>query len=67
MAKGKSVCEYLKGIRRQIAKANGIDYSPIHCTIRVTAQAHVPPASRSVNTWNGNCMRDKRWAPPSRP
>lgn len=32
MAKGKSVCEYLKGIRRQIAKANGIDYSPIHCT-----------------------------------
>ena len=32
MARGKNICEYLKGIRKQIAKANGIDYSPIHCT-----------------------------------
>lgn len=32
MARGKNICEYLKGLRKQIAKANGIDYSPIHCT-----------------------------------
>ena len=32
MTRGKSICEYLKSIRKQIAKANGIDYSPIHCT-----------------------------------
>ncbi len=32
MARGKNICECLKGIRKQIAKANGIDYSPIHCT-----------------------------------
>lgn len=32
MTRGKSICEYLKSIRKQIAKANGIDYSPIQCT-----------------------------------
>ena len=32
MTRGKSICEYLKSIRKQIAKANGIDYSPMQCT-----------------------------------
>ncbi len=32
MAKGKDVCEELKRIRKQIAKANGIDYQPTLCT-----------------------------------
>ena len=31
MAKGKSTCKLLKGIRQQIADANGISYRPIEC------------------------------------
>ena len=32
MKKGKKICETLKGIRRDIAVANEIDYSPTECT-----------------------------------
>ena len=31
MERGKHICETLKGIRREIAKANGIDYEPSVC------------------------------------
>lgn len=32
MKQGKHICETLKGIRREIAQANDIDYSPSECT-----------------------------------
>ena len=32
MKLGKRICETLKGIRRDIAVANEIDYSPTQCT-----------------------------------
>lgn len=32
MKRGKRICETLKGIRRDIAVANEIDYSPTECT-----------------------------------
>lgn len=32
MRQGKKICETLKGIRREIAEANEIDYSPNECT-----------------------------------
>ena len=32
MKKGKHICETLKGIRRDIARANEIDYNPEPCT-----------------------------------
>lgn len=32
MKRGKHICETLKGIRREIAEANEIDYSPTPCT-----------------------------------
>ncbi len=32
MKRGKHICETLKGIRREIARANDIDYSPTECT-----------------------------------
>ena len=31
MTKGKSICKVLKGIRKQVADANDIDYEPIEC------------------------------------
>ena len=32
MKRGKKICETLKGIRHDIAAANGIDYTPSECT-----------------------------------
>ena len=32
MKRGKRICETLKGIRREIAEANEIDYQPAECT-----------------------------------
>lgn len=32
MKRGKRICETLKGIRREIAEANEIDYQPTECT-----------------------------------
>ena len=32
MRQGKKICETLKGIRREIAQANEIDYNPTECT-----------------------------------
>ena len=32
MERGKHICETLKGIRREIAQANEIDYEPCECT-----------------------------------
>ena len=32
MKRGKQICETLKGIRSEIARANGIDYHPTECT-----------------------------------
>lgn len=31
MARGRYICNTLKAIRKQIADANGIDYSPEEC------------------------------------
>ncbi len=31
MKQGKNICETLKGIRREIAQANDIDYNPAEC------------------------------------
>lgn len=38
MARGRYICNTLKAIRKQIADANGIDYSPEECHLMVNAR-----------------------------
>lgn len=48
MAKGKDVCEELKRIRKQIAKANGIDYEPTPCTHKGDCMGTCPACEQEV-------------------
>ena len=48
MAKGKDVCEELKRIRKQIAKANGIDYEPTPCTRKGDCMGTCPACEQEV-------------------
>lgn len=46
MARGRYICNTLKAIRKQIADANGIDYSPEECHFTVNARELVRNVSK---------------------
>lgn len=48
MARGRDICNTLKAIRKQIADANGIAYSPEEChfTGELSARELAPNASK---------------------
>lgn len=50
MRLGKHICETLKGIRREIAEANEIDYSPTPCTHEGDCAGTCP-----------SCEQETRW------
>ena len=50
MKQGKQICETLKGIRREIAEANEIDYTPTECTHEGDC-AGTCPACESETQW----------------
>ncbi len=50
MKRGKHICETLKGIRREIAEANEIEYSPTPCTHEGDC-AGTCPACESETRW----------------
>ena len=50
MEQGKQICETLKAIRRDIAEANGIDYSPAECTHKGDCAGTCP-----------KCEQETRW------
>lgn len=45
-AKGHNICDTLKAIRKQIADANGIDYSPEECHFTGECKGTSPNASK---------------------
>lgn len=46
MARGRDICNTLKAIRKQIADANGIAYSPEECHFTGAARELAPNASK---------------------
>lgn len=50
MKPGKHICETLKGIRKEIAQANDIDYNPVECTHEGDC-AGTCPACESEMRW----------------
>lgn len=50
MKQGKHICETLKGIRKEIAQANDIDYTPIECSHNGDC-AGTCPACESEMRW----------------
>ncbi len=50
MKRGKKICETLKGIRRDIASANEIDYQPTECTHEGDCAGSCP-ACESETRW----------------
>jgi hypothetical protein len=56
MKRGKQICETLKGIRREIAEANEIDYSPTPCNHEGDC-AGTCPACESETRWLESQLR----------
>ena len=56
MRRGKQICETLKGIRREIAEAKEIDYSPTPCTHEGDC-AGTCPACESETRWLESQLR----------
>lgn len=46
MARGRDICNTLKAIRKQIADANGIAYSPEECHFTGECKELAPNASK---------------------
>ena len=59
MTRGKSICEFLKKIRQQIADANGITYSPTVCTHKGDC-AGTCPACESEREYIESQLNKKR-------
>lgn len=55
MARGRYICNTLKAIRKQIADANGIDYSPEECHFNGECKGTCPKCEKDVKIWNMNC------------
>ena len=64
MAKGKSICEYLKNLRRQIAEANGIDYSPRQCTYEGDCSGTCPACEREREYIESQLSLRQKWGAP---
>ena len=47
-AKGHNICDTLKAIRKQIADANGIDYSPEECHFTGECKGTCPKCEQDV-------------------
>ena len=47
VTRGRNICNTLKAIRKQIADANGISYSPDECHFEVNARALARNASKT--------------------
>ena len=47
MARGRYICNTLKAIRKQIADANGIDYSPEECHFKGECKGTCRNASKT--------------------
>ncbi len=48
MARGRYICNTLKAIRKQIADANGIDYSPEECHFNGECKGTCPKCEQDV-------------------
>lgn len=48
MARGRYICNTLKAIRKQIADANGIDYSPEECNYKGECMGTCPKCEQDV-------------------
>ena len=59
MKQGKQICETLKAIRRDIAEANEIDYSPAECTHKGDC-AGTCPACESETRWLERQLRNRQ-------
>ena len=46
--KGRNICDTLKAIRKQIADANGIDYSPEECHFKGECKGTCPRCEQDV-------------------
>ena len=46
--KGRNICDTLKAIRKQIADANGIDYSPEECHFKGECKGTCPRCELDV-------------------
>ncbi|MBO4805369.1 MAG: energy transducer TonB [Paludibacteraceae bacterium] len=64
MAKGKSICAYLKNLRRQIAEANGIDYSPRQCTYEGDCSGTCPACEREREYIESQLSLRQKWGAP---
>ncbi|MBP5458261.1 MAG: energy transducer TonB [Paludibacteraceae bacterium] len=64
MAKGKSICEYLKNLRKQIAEANGIDYSPRPCTYKGDCSGTCPACEREREYIESQLSLRQKWGAP---
>ncbi len=59
MRQGKHICETLKGIRREIAEANEIDYQPTECTHEGDC-AGTCPKCESETQWLERQLRNRQ-------
>ncbi len=59
MRQGKHICETLKGIRREIAEANEIDYNPTECTHEGDC-AGTCPKCESETRWLERQLRNRQ-------
>ena len=48
MARGRNICNTLKAIRKQIADANGIEYSPEECHFKGECKGTCPKCEQEV-------------------
>ena len=46
--RGRNICDTLKAIRKQIADANGIDYSPEECNYKGECMGTCPKCEQDV-------------------
>ena len=59
MKQGKHICETLKGIRREIAEANEIDYQPTECTHEGDCSGTCPKCE-SETQWLEKQLRNRQ-------
>ena len=65
MARGRDICNTLKAIRKQIADANGIAYSPEECHFTGECKGTCPKCEQDVR-WSMNCDVGRLQERPSR-
>ena len=59
MARGRYICNTLKAIRKQIADANGIDYSPEECHFNGECKGTCPKCEQDVRDLGMSCDVDR--------